>query len=48
MSKEYAGEMSNEKLATDRWENEGGHTELQSNGSTVAAVPPKVVKNQRR
>jgi hypothetical protein len=26
--KEYAGEMSDEEMATDRWENEGGHTEL--------------------
>ena len=26
--KENMGEMSDEDKATDRWENEGGHTEL--------------------
>ena len=26
--KEHAGERSDEEIATDRWENEGGHTEL--------------------
>ena len=24
--KTYAGEMSEEEMATERWENEGGHT----------------------
>jgi len=28
--KEHAGEVSDEEMATERWENEGGRTELAS------------------
>lgn len=45
MIKEYASETSNERLATDRWENEGGHTELAQHRKTRS---PSLITKQRR